>query len=59
MAMRQQTLDQLSELRLNGFKEAFILQTQSPSYTPMSFDERLAHLVDAEAIYRKIVLNNI
>lgn len=53
MAMRQQTLDQLSELKLNGFKEAFIQQTQSPSYIHMAFDERLAHLVDSEAIYRR------
>jgi len=52
MAMHQQTLDQLAELRLNGFKEALILQAQSPSYLHMPFEERLAHLVDSEVIYR-------
>jgi DNA replication protein DnaC len=51
--MHQQTLDQLSELKLKGFKEAFIQQTESPSYLHMPFEERLAHLIDAEMIYRK------
>jgi DNA replication protein DnaC len=53
MVMHQQTLDQLSELKMKGFKEAFILQTQSPSYMHMPFEERLAHLVDSEVIHRK------
>jgi len=51
--MHQQTLDQLSELKLKGFKEAFILQTQTPGYLHMPFEERLAHLIDSEMIYRK------
>lgn len=53
MTMHQQTLDQLSELKLKGFKEAFILQTQTPGYLHMPFEERLAHLIDSEIIYRK------
>ena len=51
--MNQQVLDQLSELKLKGFKEAFIQQTQNPSYIHMPFEERLAHLVDSEIVYRK------
>ena len=53
MALNQQTLDQLAELRLKGFKEAFVLQVQSPSYINMPFEERLAHLLDSEVIHRK------
>ena len=53
MAVNQQTLDQLAELRLKGFKEAFVLQAQSSSYLNMPFEERLAHLIDAEVIHRK------
>jgi DNA replication protein DnaC len=52
MAMHQQTLDQLAELKLVGLKQAVILQAQSPSYIHMPFEERLAHLVDSEAIFR-------
>jgi DNA replication protein DnaC len=51
--MHQQTLDQLSELKLKGFKEAFIMQTQTPGYLHMPFEERLAHLIDSEMIHRK------
>jgi len=50
--MHQQTLDQLAELKLMGFKQAVILQAQSPNYMHMSFEERLTHLVDSEVIFR-------
>jgi DNA replication protein DnaC len=53
MAMHQQTLDQLSELKWKGLKEAFIMQMQTPDYLHMPFEERLAHLIDSEMIYRK------
>jgi DNA replication protein DnaC len=51
--MHQHTLDQLTELKLKGFKEAFILQSQSPDYMHMPFEERLAHLIDSEVVSRK------
>jgi DNA replication protein DnaC len=51
--MNQQTLDQLSELNLKGFSEAFIMQMQTPGYLHMPFEERLAHLIDSEIIFRK------
>ncbi|HNR69698.1 MAG TPA: IS21-like element helper ATPase IstB [bacterium] len=51
--MHQQILDQISELKLKGLKEAYMLQMQTPSYLHMPFEERLAHLIDAEVINRK------
>ena len=53
MVMHQQTLDQLAELKLKGFKEAFILQTQNTHYLHIPFEERLAHLLDSEILYRR------
>jgi len=52
MVMHQHTLDQLAELKLIGFKQALIQQEQTPSYMHMAFEERVAHLVDAEAVFR-------
>jgi DNA replication protein DnaC len=51
--MHQQLLDQISELKLKGFKEAYMLQMQTPNYIHMAFEEQLAHLIDAEIINRK------
>jgi len=51
--MNQHTLDQLTELKLKGFKEAFILQSQNPDYLHMPFEERLAHLIESEVLARK------
>jgi len=51
--MYQQTMDQLSELKLKGFREAFILQSRNPDFGSMPFEERLAHLIEAEVLYRK------
>lgn len=51
--MHQQLLDQISELKLKGLKEAYLLQMQTPNYIHMPFEERLAHLIDAETINRK------
>jgi DNA replication protein DnaC len=53
MTMHQHTLDQLAELKLKGFKEAFILQSQNTHYLHMPFEERLAHLIESEVLYRK------
>ena len=51
--MHQHMLDQLAELKLKGFKEAFIQQSQNPDYMHMPFEERLAHLLDSEVVSRK------
>jgi len=51
--MHQQILEQISELKLKGLKEAYMLQMQTPNYIHMPFEERLAHLIDAEIINRK------
>ena len=44
--MHQHILDQLSDLKLKGLKEAYLLQMQTPGYIHMAFEERLAHLID-------------
>lgn len=46
------TLDQLSELKLNGFKAALLQQLESPSFTALTFEERLSHLITSEVTYR-------
>ena len=51
--MHQHMLDQLADLKLKGFKEAFIQQSQNPDYLHMPFEERLAHLLDSEVVSRK------
>ena len=51
--MHHHMLDQLTELKLKGFKEAYLLQTQNPDFLHMSFEERLAHLVDSEVVSKK------
>jgi DNA replication protein DnaC len=50
--MHQQTLEQLSELKLLGFKQALIQQGKTPNFLHMSFEDRLAHLIDSEVIFR-------
>lgn len=51
--MFQHMLDQLADLKLKGFKEAFIQQNQNPDYLHMPFEERLAHMLDSEVVSRK------
>jgi DNA replication protein DnaC len=46
--MQSTTIDQLKALRLLGFLEAWQTQCQSPTYHDISFDERLALLVEQE-----------
>ena len=48
----QQTLDQLHDLKLTGFIEAWQEQHTQPTYHDLSFDERLALLVEREHLRR-------
>ena len=50
--LQQPLLDQLSQLRLSGFRAAFEQQLQQPHYAALSFEERLALLVDVELTRR-------
>lgn len=50
--MRELTLDQLSELRLEGMKRALEQQLATPRIVDLSFDERFELLVDAESSHR-------
>ena len=49
----QQTIEQLKELRLNGLLEAWQQQQAQPTYHDLSFDERLALLVESEYLRRQ------
>lgn len=49
----RQTIEKLRELKLNGFLESYERQLEQPSIVELSFDERLAMLVDAEYLNRK------
>jgi DNA replication protein DnaC len=49
----QQTLEQLQDLKLNGFVEAWQEQRSQPTYHNLSFDERLALLVEREFLRRQ------
>ena len=51
--MHQHMLDQMADLKLKGFKEAFLQQNQNPDYLHMPFEERLAHMLDSEVVSRK------
>lgn len=48
----QQTREQLHTLKLAGFLQAFNEQMEQPSYAELSFEQRLAMLVDRELLYR-------
>lgn len=50
--MRQLTLDQLRDLRLEGMLRALKEQLGSPSFLEMNFDERFELLADAETAER-------
>ncbi len=52
--MLNQTFDQLSEMKLHGIKTALKEQLEQPgTYAGLSFEERLTHLIDREAIDRQ------
>jgi len=40
-------MERLRELRLSGFIDALVLQSQGKQYKDLSFEERLTLLVDA------------
>ena len=48
----QQTLDQLKDLKLTGFLEAWQEQQVQPTYQDLSFEERLALMVEREYLRR-------
>ena len=49
----QATIEQLQDLRLNGLLEAWREQQTQPTYHDLSFDERLALLVEREYLRRQ------
>jgi DNA replication protein DnaC len=49
----QQTLEHLKELKLSGFVDAWQEQRSQPTYHNLSFDERLALLVEREFLRRQ------
>lgn len=51
--MSQILYDQLHQLRLSTFREALREQQANPKYLELSFEERLALLVDQECLQRK------
>jgi DNA replication protein DnaC len=52
--MIEHTLDQISQLKLNGSKAALLEQMEQPNqYADMSFEERITYLIDREALDRK------
>src|SRR5262245_2802168 len=51
--LNQPTLDTLRRLKLTGLAEAYAQQLEQPEAQRLSFDERLAMLVDREIIYRE------
>lgn len=51
--LKNNTVEQLSQLRLRGFLEAYEEQIRNPQYRDLSFEERFALLVDRESIKRK------
>lgn len=51
--MIEQTLEQLRDMRLTGFVDALREQEESVQYQKLSFDERLAFIVDKEYLNRQ------
>lgn len=51
--MKQETIEKLKKLRLEGFVQAIKEQDESAKYIEMSFEDRLAFLVDSEYLRRK------
>lgn len=51
--MINQTLEQLSSLRLSAMEQEFRRQTELPAMTALPFEERLALMVDAEWMVRQ------
>lgn len=53
VSTRQILLDQLAALRLPAFRQALEVQFASPEYDELSFEERLALLVEQEQVQRQ------
>ena len=53
MGSVNQTIEQLNEMRLTGFREALLRQMDDRNYDDLCFEERLNNLVQTEFIYRK------
>jgi DNA replication protein DnaC len=51
--MSQQTLEKLRAMRLRGMAEAYQQQLENTAVTGLTFDERLAMLVDGHATWRE------
>jgi DNA replication protein DnaC len=51
--LNQPTIDTLRSLKLTGMAEAYVRQLEQPETQRLSFDERLALLVDRERTYRE------
>ena len=51
--LNQQTADQLRALKLTGMPEAREQQREQPQTRDLSFDERLALLVEREVLHRE------
>jgi len=51
--LNQQTIQSLRALKLTGMADAFARQLEQPQTQPLSFEERLALLVDCERTHRQ------
>jgi len=51
--MREQTFEKLYSLKLHGFAQALEEQTKNPEASSLSFEDRLAGLVDAQWLWRE------
>lgn len=51
--LNEPTLETLRSMRLTGMADAWLAQQQDPECSSLSFDERLALLVQAEELYRE------
>ena len=51
--MREQTFEKLYSLKLHGFAQALEEQFKNPDMSSLSFDDRLAGLVDAQWLWRE------
>ena len=52
MSSLNHTVDQMSDMKLHGMKDALLGQMEQPQYSSLTFEERLAHLIDAEVTDR-------
>ena len=51
--MREQTFEKLSRMKLHGMAQALEQQLQQAETSSLSFEERLAQLVDAQWLWRE------